>query len=96
MRTLLVVLTVVEVALVVGVLAVYLVLIARTLRRTNRYLAQVAFGVRAIESQCAPIGPSVGRINDQLAAVSGALESLGDLAEAAVESPSSGRRPPRG
>lgn len=82
MRTLLVIGTAVEIILVIGVLAVYLALIVRTLKRTNRYLGQVAFGVRAIESQTAPIGPSVTRINQQLAAIAGALDGLGSLAEA--------------
>lgn len=85
MRTLLVIGTAVEIILVVGVLATYLSLIARTLRRTNHYLGKVAFGVRAIESQCAPIGPSVTRVNGQLAAIAGALDRLGDLAEAAAD-----------
>jgi hypothetical protein len=89
MRTLLVFGTAVEIVLVVGVLAVYLALIVRTLKRTNRYLGQVAFGVRAIESQTAPIGPSVTRINQQLAAIAGALDGLGALAE----SPAGGDRP---
>ncbi len=92
-RTLLIIGTAVEIALVVGVLATYLSLITRTLRRTNRYLGQVAFGVRAIESQCAPIGPSVTRINAQLATIAGALDGLGDLAEGAAGArPSDGTR----
>jgi uncharacterized protein YoxC len=94
-RTLLIIATAVEIALVIGVLAVYLVLITRTLRRTNRYLGQVSFGVRAIESQCAPIGPSVTRINEQLATITGALDDLGDLAEAAA-TPSSSTGGPHG
>lgn len=84
MRTFLIIATAVEILLVIGVLAVYLVLITRTLRRTNRYLGQVAFGVRAIESQTRPIGPSVTRVNDQLATITGAFDDLAVRAEAAV------------
>lgn len=81
MRTTLVLLTGVEIALVVGVLAVYLVKIAASLRATAGYLGKTNFGVRAIESQCAPIGPSVTRINDQLTTISLALSSVADVAE---------------
>lgn len=91
MRTLLIIGTAVEIALVVVVLAVYLVAITRSLRRTTAYLAKVSFGVRAIESQCAPIGPSVVRINGQLATIAGALSELGDLAEAAADGSGSKR-----
>lgn len=84
MRTFLIIATAVEIVLVIGVLAVYLVLITRTLMRTNRYLGQVAFGVRAIESQTRPIGPSVTRINDQLATITGAFDGLAGMAEAAA------------
>jgi uncharacterized membrane protein len=80
-RTLLVIGTAFEIVLVVGVLAVYLALIVRSLKRTNRYLGQVAFGVRAIESQTAPLGASVTRVNGQLAAIAGALDELGAVAE---------------
>jgi len=81
MTVLLVLLTLVEVLLVLGVLVGYLVAIARSLRRTSAHLSKVSFGVRAIESQCAPIGARVGRINEQLGTISGALGQLADLAE---------------
>ncbi len=84
MRTLLTVLTVVEIALVVGALALYLVLISRSLRATSALLAKVTFGVRAIETQCEPIGPSVVKINGQLAVIAGALDGIAGLAEAAA------------
>lgn len=84
MRTFLIVATAVEIILVIGVLAVHLVLITRTLQRTNRYLGQVAFGVRAIESQTRPIGPSVTRVNEQLATIDGAFEGLAVMAEGAA------------
>jgi hypothetical protein len=91
MRTFLIVATVVEIALLVGALALYLVLIARSLRATSALLAKVTFGVRAIETQCEPIGPSVVRINEQLAVIGGALDGIADLAEAAAGPPPRGR-----
>ena len=84
MTTLLVTLTVVEVVLVVLVVVTYLVRIASSLRRTSSLLGKVAFGVRAIETQCNVIGPSVGTVNDQLAGVAGALADLTALADAAA------------
>ncbi|HVM00968.1 MAG TPA: hypothetical protein VM324_16885 [Egibacteraceae bacterium] len=81
MRPLLVALTAAEITLVVVVLAVYLHKIAGSLRATAGFLGKTNFGVRAIESQCAPIGPAVTRINAQLGVISSALGGLADLAE---------------
>jgi len=81
MTALLIVLTVLEILVVVVVLAVYLTAIARSLQRTATLLGKVSFGVRAIETECAPIGPVVTTINTQLAAISGALASVTALAE---------------
>ena len=81
MRTLLIVLTVVEIVIFVGALAVYLIAIARSLRRISQSLGKVTFGVRAIETQCASVGPSVTRINEQLTAIAGALEGVSVKAE---------------
>ncbi len=80
MRTLLIVLTVIEIVLLVGALAFYLNRIGASLQRTSGLLAKVGFGVRAIESQCAPIGPVVTTINGQLATISGALAGVAELA----------------
>ena len=80
MIPLLIVLTVVEVVLVVVVLGVYLVKIAESLRATIRYLAKVSFGVRAIETQCQTLGPSLTAINGQLEAIAGELAHLEQLA----------------
>lgn len=84
MTTLLIWLTIAEILLVVIVLAYYLIRIAASLRRTSTVLAKVAFGVRAIETQCNVIGPSVIKINEQLAGVTGALSDLTELADAAA------------
>ena len=82
MRTLLIVLTIVEILLVVTVLVYYLLAIAKSLRNTSTLLGKVAFGVRAIETQCEPIGPVVTRINSQLSTISGALVAVTGLADA--------------
>lgn len=71
--TLLVVLTVLEALLLVGALAVYLVAIIRRLRTISSILGKVAFGVRAVESQTAPIEGSVGRVNAALERTASAL-----------------------
>jgi len=81
MRVLLILGTALEILLLVVVLAVYLVAIARRLRTIATYLGKVTFGVRAIESQCAPIGPAVTKINAQLTTIAGALAGVADLAE---------------
>ncbi|GAA5106818.1 hypothetical protein GCM10025762_11160 [Haloechinothrix salitolerans] len=67
-----------------GVLAVYLILIGRKLRIVSNTLGKVAFGVRAVESQTAPIGPSVVRINQRLGEINDALGPLAEKAEAAA------------
>lgn len=64
-----------EVLLVVGVLAGYLTAIAAVLRRVSRTLGQVTFGVRAIEKQTEPIGPSLREVNANLGR---AAQLLGD------------------
>jgi uncharacterized protein YoxC len=76
MKTLLIVLTLVEVALLVVVLAAYLLTIAETLRKVSHTLGLVTFGVRAIEKQTEPIGPVASDINGALEQVADALESV--------------------
>ena len=73
MKTLLIVLTLVEIAVLVGVLAVYLLSIASTLRTIARTLGLVTFGVRAIEKQTEPLGPVLGEVNDSLEQVAALL-----------------------
>ncbi len=82
MTSLLTVLTIAEIVVVVVVLVYYLVRIAASLRRTSVLLGKVAFGVRAIETQCSSIGPSVLTVNDQLRGISGALSDVTELAHA--------------
>ena len=66
MKTVLIILTLVEVALLVGVLATYLIVIAATLRKVARTLGLVTFGVRAIEKQTEPLGPVLRDVNASL------------------------------
>lgn len=84
MTTALVILTVVEVVLVVAVLAVYLILLTRRLLTITRYLGKIAFGVRAVNSQTAPVGPSVLRINSSLKEIEDALGPLAEKARRAA------------
>ena len=91
MTRLLVTLTILEIALVAVVLVYYLVRIAASLRRTSVLLGKVSFGVRAIETQCNVIGPSVLTVNDQLAGVADALADLTELADA-VAGPTTRKR----
>ena len=81
MRTLLIVLSVVEILLVVAVLVYYLVRISRSLQASAGFLGKVTFGVRAIETQCASIGPNVVKVNGQLAVIAAALDGLASQAE---------------
>lgn len=74
MKTALITVTLVEVALLVVVLAVYLLVIAGTLRSIARTLGLVTFGVRAIERQTEPLGTLLGDVNGALQGVAGALE----------------------
>jgi len=76
MKTLLIVLTLVEVAILVVVLAAYLIAIAATLRKISHTLGLVTFGVRAIEKQTEPIGPVATDINGALEQIADALESV--------------------
>lgn len=66
MKTVLIVLSVIEVLVLVVVLAGYLITIAATLRRVSHTLGLVTFGVRAIEKQTEPLGPLLRDINGAL------------------------------
>lgn len=82
MTALLVTLTLLEIVLVAAVLVYYLLRIAASLRQTAMLLGKVAFGVRAIETQCSTIGPTVLTVNAQLRGVADALSDLTHLADA--------------
>ncbi len=91
MTALLITLSLVLIAVVIVALVYYLVRIAASLRRTSVLLGKVAFGVRAIETQCSSIGPAVLTINDQLTGVAGALADVTALADAAAKPAGSSR-----
>lgn len=76
MKAVLIVVTLAEVALLVVVLAAYLIDIAAHLRRISHTLGLVTFGVRAIEKQTEPIGPVLGDINGALEQVAAALDAV--------------------
>lgn len=78
METILIVATLVEVLIVITVLAVYLVLIARTLRSIARTLGLITFGVRAIDKQTEPIGPALKDVNQALERSAAAIEQVAD------------------
>jgi hypothetical protein len=90
MTALLITLTLIEVAVVLGVVVGFMIAIARSLRRTAVTLGKVAFGVRAIETQTAAVGPGVTAVNERLEAVASAFSDLTGLAEQAAE-PKPGR-----
>jgi hypothetical protein len=64
--TLRVVLSVAEILLVVLVLAYFLNRVARQLNSISATLGRITFGVRAVETQCAVIGPAADQINANL------------------------------
>lgn len=76
-----VVLTVVVIVLFVGVLGLFLNKLARLLSSIAATLAKVSFGVRAVETQCAVIGPAADRINENLAEAAAGLGQAAELAE---------------
>lgn len=78
---LLVVLTVVEIVALVAVLAYFLNRVARQLNAISANLARVAWGVRAVETQCAVIGPTVDQVNGNLQQVADGLGAAVPLAK---------------
>jgi phage-related protein len=79
--TLRVFLTVLEIALLVGVLATFLNIVAKQLNRISANLARIAWGVRAVETMCGVIGPAVDRINGNLVDVNNDLTRAAAAAE---------------
>lgn len=78
---LLIAVTVLEVLALVGVLAVYVVLVTRRLRSISSNLGRIAFGVRAVETQLARVGPAATRINHGLDTLAAALPIVTEKAE---------------
>lgn len=79
--TLQVILTVLEIVLLVLVLAFFLNHVAVQLLSISSNLARITFGVRAVETQCAVIGPAADRINANLASAAGGLDQAAAQAE---------------
>ncbi|MDP9453902.1 MAG: hypothetical protein M3P97_11110 [Actinomycetota bacterium] len=75
------VLTVLEIVLLVLVLAFFLNKVAGQLNSISSNLARITFGVRAVETQCAVIGPATDRINANLASAAAGLEQAAAQAE---------------
>lgn len=75
-----VVLTFVVILLFVGVLGYFLNRLTRGLNQIGATLAKVSFGVRAVETQCAVIGPAADRINTNLAEAAAGLGQAAELA----------------
>ncbi len=73
--------TVFEIVLIVVTLAYFLNRVAAQLVHITKTLAKVTFGVRAVETQCAVIGPAADRINANLTEAAGGLEKAAVLAE---------------
>ncbi len=76
-----IVLTVAEIGLLVLVLALYLATVARLLNSISANLARITFGVRAVETMCAVIGPAVDKINGNLASTANGLTQAAISAE---------------
>jgi hypothetical protein len=79
--TLRIFLTVLEIALLVGVLASFLNIVAKQLNRISANLARIAWGVRAVEVMCGVIGPAVDRINGNLVDINNDLTRSAAAAE---------------
>jgi len=76
-----IVVTVFEIAALVLVLAYFLNHIGGQLTRISNTLGKVAFGVRAVETQCAVIGPAADRLNGELTEAAAGLGEAAGLAE---------------
>lgn len=64
------------IAVLVAVLAFYLIRVVLILRGIVDTLGKVTFGVRAIAHRTEPLGELLGDVNTNLSAVAGALEQL--------------------
>ena len=79
--TLRIFLTVLEIALLVLVLAWFLARIAKLLVSISDTCGKITFGVRAVETQDAVIGPTTDRINAALSEVNNELDQAAAEAE---------------
>ncbi len=79
--TLRIFMTVLEIALLTLVLAWFLARIARLLNAISATCGKITFGVRAVETQCAVIGPTADRLNAGLSEVVSKLDQAASQAE---------------
>ncbi len=79
--TLRIFLTVLEIVLLVAILGWFLSRISRLLISISSTCGKITFGVRAVETQCAVIGPAVERLNGSLSEVAGKLDRAASEAE---------------
>jgi len=79
--TLRIFLTVLEIVLLVAILAWFLARIARLLVAISATCGKITFGVRAVETQCAVIGPTADRLNAGLTDVANRLDQAAGEAE---------------
>ncbi len=82
--------TLVLIAVLVGAIAAYLVIIALTLRDVSFTLGTVLIGVRSIAFQCEPVGDVLTGIGGDVKAIEGAL---GDIVAGAGRPAPPARRP---
>ena len=82
--------TLVLIAVLVGAIAAYLIIIAYTLNDVSFTLGTVLIGVRAIAFQCEPVGSVVSGIAGDVKAIEGAL---GDIVAGAGRPAPPARRP---
>jgi hypothetical protein len=80
MTTLLTLCTSLAAVLLLGVVALYLVLIRRELDAIGgsptSFLAKIRFGLRAIEKETALLGPQVSKLNEGLRTLDGGLRAV--------------------
>ena len=80
MTTLLTLLTSLAAVALLGIVAVYLILIHRELdaigRSPTSYLAKIRFGLRAIEKETGHLAPEVGKLNAGLRALDSGLRAV--------------------
>lgn len=77
----LIILTLLLVVAFIITLAYFLVHISGQLKGISATLGKITFGVRAVETQCAVIGPATDRINAHLSETAAGLASATSRAE---------------
>jgi hypothetical protein len=76
-----IILTLLVIVAFVATLGTFLYILANQLKSIAANLAKITFGVRAVLTQCAVIGPAADRINENLAQTAEGLIAAADAAE---------------